>query len=187
MPIPRIVSTTTLPHTDLIATRCPSPTRTSSSASPQIVGIPQWLEPCATSAHHGLWLAPTVATQGPLFSGPTIATSASRSVTTRATLHPPLMAGVLSATSTRSFCRTSAAGASRSATTSAHAMVAISRATTALGISPTRLSMTSGAAWTSQRAPVSRTLRALAIAAPSISPTRQRKRPSMRLTMTTET
>jgi hypothetical protein len=30
-------------------------------------------------------------------------------------------------------------------------------------------------------------LRALAIAAPSISPTRQRKRPSMRLTMTTET
>ena len=147
MPVPRIVSTTYphSSHTDLITTRCPSPTRTSSSVSPLIAGIPQLLEQCATSAHHGPWLAPTVATEVQPFLGVTIVTSAFQSAITRVTLRPLLTGGVLAATSTRSFCRTSAIGAGRTATTSVDAMGAMSHATTVPDTSPIRQRRISGA------------------------------------------
>ena len=147
MPVPRIVSTTYphSSHTDLITTRCPSPTRTSSSVSPLIAGIPQLLEQCATSAHHGPWLAPTVATQVQPFLGVTIVTSALQSAITHVTLSPLLTGGVLAAISTRSFCRTYAIGASRSATTSVGATEAMSHATTVPDTSPIRQRRISGA------------------------------------------
>lgn len=146
MPVPRIASTTYIhsPNTDLITTRCPSPTRTSSSVSPLIAGIPQSLEPCVTSAHHGRWLAPTVATQVQPFLALTIVTSAFQSAIIHATLRLLLTAGAQTATCTRSFCRTSALSAKRSAMMSVSAMGAKSLAITAPDISMTRLNTLSG-------------------------------------------
>ena len=147
MPVPRIASTTYphSSHTDLITTRCPSATRTSSSVSPLIAGIPQLLEPCATSAHHGPWLALTVATQVQPFSVPTIVTSALQSAITHVTLSPLLTGGVLAATSTRLFCQTSAPIVSGSATMSVGVMEAMSHATTVPDTSPIRQRRISGA------------------------------------------
>jgi len=81
----------------------------------------------------------------PPFSVPTIATSATRAAITRVTLRLLLTGGVLAARTTRLFCRTSALSASGSATTSAGAMEAMSRVTTAPDISLTRLNTLSGA------------------------------------------
>lgn len=147
MPVPRIASTTYphSSHTDLITIRCPSPTRTSSSVSPLIAGIPQSLEPCATSAHHGPSLAPTVATEVPPFLGVTIVTSALQSAITHVTLSLLLTGGVLAAISTRSFCQTSAPIVSGSATTSVGVMGVMSHATTVPDTSPIRQRRISGA------------------------------------------